>query len=83
MAGKALKSGRGLPEPGFSLKTWRIDSSAKNNTILGLFNLDLSTLAMLSGMFVTPAFFNMYDWKTSKGPKYLSPTWGFQLMEKC
>ena len=48
-----------------------MDSSAKNSTILGSFNLDLSTLALVSGMFVAPAFFKMSisGWKTSKGPK--------------
>ena len=80
MAGKALKSGRGAPAPA---KELIIGSSAKNCTTLGSFALGFSTLEMVSIMFVTPAFFNMYDWKTSKGPKYLSPTWGFQLMEKC
>ena len=37
-------------------------SSAKNCTTLGSFTLGLSTLAMVSGISVTPAFFKIALW---------------------
>jgi len=39
-----------------------VGSSAKNCTTLGSFTLGLSTLAMVSGISVTPAFFKIALW---------------------